>query len=93
MAWNDPGRNRNPWGNRPEKGAADLDEALRNLQKKLSGMFGGGSGGDDDGSSGGGSAAMRGFGVGTVLLLLVLVWFATSLNLSYSLLYILSKML
>ena len=77
MAWNDPGRNRNPWGNRPEKGAADLDEALRNLQKKLSGMFGGGSGGDDDGSSGGGSAAMRGFGVGTVLLLLVLVWFAT----------------
>ena len=29
MAWNDPGRNRNPWGNRPDKGAADLDEALR----------------------------------------------------------------
>ena len=23
MAWNDPGRNRNPWGNRPDKGAAD----------------------------------------------------------------------
>ena len=40
MAWNDPGSNRNPWGNRPEKGPADLDEALRNLQKKLSGMFG-----------------------------------------------------
>jgi len=36
MAWNDPGRNRNPWGNRPDKGAADLDEALRNLQRKLS---------------------------------------------------------
>jgi membrane protease subunit HflK len=77
MAWNDPGRNRNPWGNRPDKGAADLDEALRNLQKKLSGMFGGGSGGDDDGSSGGGSAAMRGFGFGTVAVLLLLVWSAT----------------
>ena len=22
MAWNDPGRNRNPWGNRPDRGAA-----------------------------------------------------------------------
>ena len=76
MAWNDPGRNRNPWGNRPDKGPADLDEALRNLQKKLSGMFGGGGDGDD-GSSGGGNAAMRGFGFGTVLALLVLVWFAT----------------
>jgi membrane protease subunit HflK len=28
MAWNDPGRNRNPWGNRPDRGAADLDEAV-----------------------------------------------------------------
>ncbi|MCX7053911.1 MAG: protease modulator HflK N-terminal domain-containing protein, partial [Proteobacteria bacterium] len=49
MAWNDPGKNRNPWGNRPEKGAADLDEALRNLQRKLSQMFGGKGGGGDDG--------------------------------------------
>ncbi|MFO1408591.1 MAG: FtsH protease activity modulator HflK [Steroidobacteraceae bacterium] len=74
MAWNDPGRNRNPWGNRPDKGAADLDEALRNLQKKLSGMFGGGG---DSGDSGGGNAAMRGFGVGTVVVVLLLVWAAT----------------
>ncbi len=82
MAWNDPGRNRNPWGNRPEKGAADLDEALRNLQKKIAGMFGGGAGngGDRPGGSGGsGSAAMRGFGFGTVLLVLLLVWLATGL--------------
>ena len=49
MAWNDPGKNRNPWGNRPDKGAADLDEALRNLQRKLSQMFGGKGGGGDDG--------------------------------------------
>ena len=35
MAWNDPGRNRNPWGNRPDRGAADLDEALRKLQRRL----------------------------------------------------------
>jgi membrane protease subunit HflK len=84
MAWNDPGRNRNPWGNRPDKGAADLDEALRNLQRKLSQIFGGnGGGGDDGGRDGGrgtgpgGSAAMRGFGFGTVALVLLGVWALT----------------
>jgi membrane protease subunit HflK len=84
MAWNDPGKNRNPWGNRPEKGAADLDEALRNLQRKLSQMFGGkgGGGGDDGGRDGGGGfggggAGMRGFGFGTVSLVLLGVWLLT----------------
>jgi len=84
MAWNDPGKNRNPWGNRPDKGAADLDEALRNLQRKLSQMFGGGSAGGGDegrgggsGGSGGSSAAMRGFGFGTVALVLLGLWAAT----------------
>ena len=85
MAWNDPGRNRNPWGNRPDKGAADLDEALRNLQRKLSQMFGGTGGGGDDGGrdggrgggSGGSSAAMRGFGFSTVALVLLGVWALT----------------
>ncbi len=77
MAWNDPGRNRNPWGNRPDKGAADLDEALRNLQKKIAGMFGGGNRGGEGG--GGGDAAMRSFGVGTVVLVLLAIWAATGL--------------
>ena len=84
MAWNDPGKNRNPWGNRPDKGAADLDEALRNLQRKLSQMFGGKGGGGDDGGRedggggfGGGSNAMRGFGFSTVALVLVGVWALT----------------
>ena len=77
MAWNDPGRNRNPWGNRPDRGAADLDEALRNLQRKLGGMFGGG--GSGEGGDGGGDAAMRGFGAGTVGLVLVAIWAATGL--------------
>ena len=80
MAWNDPGRNRNPWGNRPDRGAADLDEALRNLQQKLAGMFGGRGGGGAGGSEGGGgNAAMRGFGAGTVALVLVAIWAATGL--------------
>jgi modulator of FtsH protease HflK len=82
MAWNDPGRNRNPWGNRPDKGTADLDDALRNLQRKLSQMFGG-DGGDDGrddgrgGGGGGGGGAVRGFGFTTVALVLVGIWFLT----------------
>jgi membrane protease subunit HflK len=80
MAWNDPERNRNPWGNRPDRGAADLDEALRNLQRRLAGMFGGrGSGGEGGGAGRDGGAAMRGFGAGTVALVLVAVWAATGL--------------
>lgn len=78
MAWNDPGKNRNPWGNRPDRGAADLDEALRNLQRKLAGIFGGGGGGGDRGASGGG-AGVRGFGFGTVALVLLAIWAATGL--------------
>jgi membrane protease subunit HflK len=80
MAWNDPGRNRSPWGNRPDRGAADLDEALRNLQRRLTGLFGGAGGA---GGAGGGEtpsgAGMRGFGAGTVGLVLLAIWAATGL--------------
>jgi len=78
MAWNEPGRNRNPWGNRPNQGPNDLDEALRNLQRKLSAMFGGGSGGG--GAEGGdGGSAMRGFGVATVVIVLLAIWALTGI--------------
>jgi modulator of FtsH protease HflK len=78
MAWNDPGRNRSPWGNRPDRGAADLDEALRNLQRRLTGLFGG-SGGGGNVEGGGGTPGMRGFGAGTVVLVLAAIWAATGL--------------
>jgi membrane protease subunit HflK len=76
MAWNEPGKNRNPWGNRPDRGAADLDEALRRLQRRLAGLFGSGRGGGE-GGDGGGSGAMRGFGVGTIVLALLAIWLLT----------------
>ncbi len=79
MAWNDPGRNRSPWGNRPDRGAADLDEALRNLQRRLTGLFGGGGAGGGNVEGGGGGTGMRGFGAGTVALVLVAIWAATGL--------------
>jgi membrane protease subunit HflK len=76
MAWNEPGKNRNPWGNRPDRGAADLDEALRRLQRRLRGVFGGGGGGNGGTSEGGGG---RGFGIGTIAVVLLLVWGATGI--------------
>lgn len=59
MAWNEPpeGRGKDPWGGRggDNKGPPDLDQALRNLQAQLAGIFGGKSGRDRGGPGGGGS--------------------------------------
>ena len=71
MAWNDPGKNENPWQRRPDKGPPDLDEILRRLQKKLRGLFGGaggGAGGSPTSSSG------RAIGIGSVVAGLIAVW-------------------
>ncbi len=80
MAWNEPGGNnspgnRNPWGQRPNQGPPDLDEALRNLKKKLSGMFGGAGG--NGGGTPSGSGAGSGAGFGLIIGALVFFWLAT----------------
>ena len=79
MAWNEPGGNpgkRNPWGsNKPEQGPPDLDEVIRNLQRRLSALFGGGTGG----RSTGGGAPGRSFGLGTIVLALATIWAFTGL--------------
>ena len=81
MAWNEPGGNRSPWGKRPEQGPPDLDEVVRNLQKRLSGLFGGrgsgAQGGGGQGSGGGGGA--RGLGLGAIIAILLVVWGFTGL--------------
>jgi len=58
MAWNDPGRNDDPWSRGGGQAPPDLDEAVRKLRTKLLGVFGGRSG------SGGG----RGFNWKTLLI-------------------------
>ena len=46
MAWNEPGKDKDPWGGRGNNdGPPDLDEAFKKLQEKLNNIFGGGSGG------------------------------------------------
>lgn len=83
MAWNESGGNSggkrpNPWGsggNKPDQGPPDLDEVVRNLQRRLSGIFGGGGGP----RSGGTMSAGRGFGIGTIVVVLALIWAFTGL--------------
>ena len=54
MAWDD-GDKGNPWRSDKDKGPADLDAVVRDLQRKLSGIFRGGGGGrgGEQGVSGG----------------------------------------
>lgn len=62
MAWNEPGNkgDKDPWGGRGgDQGPPDLDQLLKNLQKKFGGIFGGGSGsGSGSGGGRGGNAEM-----------------------------------
>ena len=80
MAWNEPGSDnssgkRNPWGQRPNQGPPDLDEVLRNLQKKLASIFGG----KGEGGRGSNSNSAEFGGLGFVLLILLGLWIATGI--------------
>ncbi|MFZ9060763.1 MAG: protease modulator HflK N-terminal domain-containing protein, partial [Steroidobacteraceae bacterium] len=66
MPWNDdPGRKDDPWQRKPEQGPPDLDQVIRDLQRRLKMLFGGGrsSGGGGDGASGGGGLPGGAMGV------------------------------
>lgn len=83
MAWNEPGSggdNNDPWnsGRRGKNdGPPDIDEVIRNLSKKLNGLFGGaGKGGSGAGGSGGQAAGGFSSGLAGGLLLTVLVVWA-----------------
>jgi membrane protease subunit HflK len=75
MAWNDSGNGKNPWDrNSRQDGPPDLDKLVRDLQNKLSGLFGsGGKGGSGD--SGGNSGASL---IGLLVLILA-GWLVTGL--------------
>jgi len=71
MGLNDP-----QWGNKNSGGPPDLDELLRNFNKKISGLFGGKGG---SGNTGGGAGAPQSFGIGIGLIVIVvaLLWLAS----------------
>src|ERR1700682_4749615 len=76
MAWNEPGgEKRNPW-NRPQQAQNDLDDVLRNLQRRLSALFGRGGGG---GRGGAPSSASFNRGLGSALVLIAAVWIGSGI--------------
>jgi membrane protease subunit HflK len=44
MPWNEPGKDKDPWGQRNNDGPPDLDELFKNLRNRFGGLFGGGRG-------------------------------------------------
>lgn len=50
MPWNEPGKDKDPWGQRNNDAPPDLDEIFNNLKKKLNGILGSGKGGGNSGS-------------------------------------------
>jgi membrane protease subunit HflK len=66
MALNDP-----QWGNR-KKGPPDLEDMLRNFNRKLASLLGGG--GSGSGGSGGPGGPAAGIGAGLIVAIVLLVW-------------------
>ena len=76
MSWDD-GDKGNPWQSGGDKGPADLDAVVRDLQRKLSGLLGGrGRRGGGNGSDRGRPGAGKGM-LGTVVAAAVGVWALT----------------
>ncbi|HXV12039.1 MAG TPA: FtsH protease activity modulator HflK [Burkholderiales bacterium] len=80
MSLNDPG-----WGRRPNQGPPDLDELLREFNRKLNSLFGrrGGGGEEPPGGGGGGDVKRLGGGAGLLLGLIVIVWLASGFYIVY----------
>ncbi len=79
MPWNQPGSGgKDPWGQRGgRQGPPDLDEIVRNVQKKLGGLFGGRRGGGGGGGGGGGSSLPGKVGISVILVIAAVGWIAS----------------
>jgi membrane protease subunit HflK len=84
MPWNEPGKDKDPWGQRNNDTPPDLDELLNNLKKKFSGLLGGNSGNSGKGDSNKGTAPPVTPGnisslIGFVVIALLIVWGLTGI--------------
>jgi membrane protease subunit HflK len=88
MAWNEPGGgNRDPWGSNQggpgnQGGPPDLDEIVRKLQERVSGLFGGKGGASGGGSNGGGGPSAMDLSmkaIGVIVAGLLLAWLLTGI--------------
>ena len=73
MAWDD-GDKGNPWRPGKDKGPADLDAVVRDIQRKLASLFGRGGGG-----AGQGGEPISGGLIGIVAIVLLAIWAATGI--------------
>jgi membrane protease subunit HflK len=75
MAWNQPGGQNNPWGRRPGQGSSNLDDKVKDWQRRLESLLrsggGGGGGGADGGRDDGGSMLLLVAGI------ILAVWLAS----------------
>jgi len=79
MPWNEPGKDKDPWGQRNNNdGPPDLDELLNNLKKKFGGLLGGNSGksGNNNGTASPGNITGL---IGFVVIALLIVWSLTGI--------------
>ena len=74
MAWNEPGGNdQDPWsGKGKDQGPPDLDEVVKNLQKKMGGLFGGKGGGRSTGGKGGAGSSKLVIALVVIVILVLL---------------------
>ncbi len=77
MPWNEPGKDKDPWGQRNNDGPPDLDDLLKNLKDKFGGLLGG-SGRGKIPSVPGGSGNLTGI-IGFVVVALLVVWALTGI--------------
>ena len=82
MPWNEPGKDKDPWGQRNNNdGPPDLDELLNNLKKKFNGLLGGNGGGNNKGTGSTPPATpanLIGL-IGFVVVALLIVWSLTGI--------------
>src|SRR5258707_10602702 len=82
MAWNEPGgEKRNPW-NRPQQAQNDLDDVLRNFQRRLTALFG--RGGGSGGLGGGQSTPGFNKGLSSIFVLIGAVWIGSGFYLGHA---------
>ncbi len=78
MAWNEPGGSggKDPWGQRrKDQGPPDLDQILKNIRDRLSGLFSGsGSGGSGGRGTGGGGESVNRIGLGLIAAVAPVLW-------------------
>lgn len=77
MPWNEPGKDKDPWGQRNNDGPPDLDELFKNMKNKFGGLFGSGGKGNMPRVPGG-SGNLKGV-IGFIVVALLVVWALTGI--------------